>query len=77
MPNDAKLGLLAGVAGVVAAAVLSFQNPPPAPPAEPPPQVVRAEAPGAVPAPAAAQTVPAGKPEVEARPVSRTAGDDD
>ncbi|MBX9584831.1 MAG: hypothetical protein K2X87_31390, partial [Gemmataceae bacterium] len=31
MPNDAKLGLLAGVAGVVLAAVLYFQNPAPGP----------------------------------------------
>ena len=31
MPNDAKLGLLVGVAGVFAAAVLFFQDRPPAP----------------------------------------------
>ena len=31
MPNDAKLGLLAGVIGVIAAAVLSANRPAPAP----------------------------------------------
>ena len=76
MPNDAKLGLLAGVAGVVAAAVLSFQNPQPAPPDAPQPQVARTVAPGAVPTPTVAAQ-PAVKPEVEARPVSRTVGEDD
>ena len=78
MHNDAKLGLLAGVTGVVTAAVLSIQTPQPAPPAGPPPQAVRADTPGAVPnAPAVAQSVPAGKSDVEARPVSRTAAEDD
>ena len=79
MHNDAKLGLLAGVTGVVAAAVLSVQAPQPAPPASAP--TARADAPGVVPQAVAARTaepVPgAGKPEVEARPVSRTAGEDE
>ncbi|HEX4612943.1 MAG TPA: hypothetical protein VH092_32435 [Urbifossiella sp.] len=79
MTNDAKLGLLAGVAGVVTAAV--FHRPaaePPAPPvqaavaAQPanPPRVAGAVPP---PRPAAASR----RPEIDARPVSRTADDDE
>jgi len=80
MHNDAKLGLLAGVTGVVAAAVLSVQAPQPAPPPASAP-TARADAPGVVPQAVAARTAEpapaAGKPEVEARPVSRTAGEDE
>ena len=76
MTNDAKLGLLAGVAGVVAAAV--FHRPsvdPPLPPAQAavavqstaPPRVA-----GAVPSPRATPRA-----EIDARPVSRTVEDDD
>jgi hypothetical protein len=76
MTNDAKLGLLAGVAGVVTAAV--FHRPPAEAPAPPAQAVVSAQpaAPprvaGAVPAPRAAAW-----PEIEARAVSRAADEDD
>lgn len=76
MTNDAKLGLLAGVAGVVAAAV--FHRPsvdPPAPPAQAAVAVQSASPPritGAVPPPR-----PSPRAEIDARPVSRTVEDDD
>jgi hypothetical protein len=79
MTNDAKLGLLAGVAGVVAAAVL-YQptGGAPAPPvqaavsAQPanPPRVAGAVPP---PRPAAASR----RPEIDARAVSRVADDEE
>lgn len=83
MPNDAKLGLLAGVAGVIAAAVLFAQQPtaPPAGPAAPvavaPPAT--AALPVAVrPDPPPAAVVTGSRKEVVARPTSRpAAGDDD
>jgi hypothetical protein len=86
MPNDAKLGLLAGVAGVVAAAVLSLQNPPgsadppdaqaaPAtvqnsPPARTPVAPPRAPEPGEGPS-------SSGRPDAPAVPASRTRADGD
>jgi hypothetical protein len=89
MPNDAKLGLLAGVAGVVLAAVLYFPNPAPGPspsPAGPPAAAALPTAPAAV-ARAAPPVTPAEKPpaaavagtraEVEAVPTSRPAADED
>jgi hypothetical protein len=86
MPNDTKLGLLTGVAGVVAAAVLYSQTPQPSPPA--PPAAAANPAPAttlarsgqpapattAVPDDAVAAT---GRPEVEGRAVSRPAGPDE
>ena len=39
MPNDAKLGLLAGVIGVIAVAVVSANGPPPREVPTPPPAV--------------------------------------
>jgi hypothetical protein len=76
MTNDAKLGLLAGVAGVITAAV--FHRPAVEAPAPPAQAAVSAQPPrvtGAVPAP---RPVAAGtRPEVEARAVSRPADDDE
>jgi hypothetical protein len=83
MPNDTKLGLLTGVAGVVAAAVLYSQNPQPAAPATPaaaatPAQpatspVAREAGPDA-PGSAIAAT---GRPEVGGRAVSRPSAPDE
>ncbi|MDB5306258.1 MAG: hypothetical protein JWO38_460 [Gemmataceae bacterium] len=90
MPNDAKLGFLAGVAGVVVAAVLFFQNQPPAaaPASQTPggPTAATVPPPAATPgrpAPAAGVAVPTGtltgggRKEVDAQPVSRTSTDQD
>ena len=76
MTNDAKLGLLAGVDGVITAAV--FHRPAVDAPAPPVQAAVSAQPPrvtGAVPAPrpAAAST----RPEVEARAVSRPADEEE
>lgn len=77
MTNDAKLGLLAGVVGVITAAVL-FSRPPPDQPARAPPA---AGAPAALPSPVAsvnnvpaavAATPPKSRPEPEGQPTSRT-----
>ncbi len=40
MPNDAKLGLLAGVAAVLVVAVVYFQKPPTPPPGPPAPAAI-------------------------------------
>lgn len=40
MPNDAKLGLLAGVAAVLVVAVVYFQKPPVPPPGPPAPAAI-------------------------------------
>jgi hypothetical protein len=77
MPNDAKLGLLVGMAGVLAAAVLFFQNGPaiPTPPAAqsaPPPAPKPSQIFGKKSEPANPAAEKASK-EPEARPVSRTA----
>jgi hypothetical protein len=87
MPNDAKLGLLAGVAGVVTAAVLFYQNPPAAPPptaaaagavAPPAGAVKPSQVFGNASAPAAVAPVSArGRKEPEGRAVSRSADDDE
>ena len=63
MPNDAKLGLLAGVLGVLVAAVVSVQRPTPPPGANtnPPPSA---------PAKAVANTAP--KPDAEPAAPPRT-----
>ncbi len=81
MTNDAKLGLLAGVAGVVTAAV--YHRPTAEAPAPPAQAVVSAQpaAPprvaGAVPAPRVVGATPAPRPAVEARAVSRVVDDED
>ena len=91
MPNDAKLGLLAGVAGVVAAAVLFYQNQPAAGPAAPAATAVSTLKPSDIfgkPRPPRVDTDSPGTPastpvslktrkEPEGRAVSRTAADDD
>jgi len=64
MQNDAKLGFLAGVAGVITAAVLFYQNQPP--PAGTPPtkgseaRTASAPSPAATPIAPAKAAVPAG-----------------
>ncbi len=76
MTNDAKLGLLAGIAGVITAAV--FHRPAVEAPAPPVQAAVSAQPPrvtGAVPPPRPAAA--SGRPGVEARAVSRTADDDE
>jgi hypothetical protein len=86
MPNDAKLGLLAGVAGVVVAAVLFHQAPPAGPAASSGTSQVAATSGGAGPrtAPSASHTASARemspsrtRPELAAQPVSRTVSTDD
>ena len=78
MHNDSKLGLLAGVAGVVVAAVLLAQQPNAAPP---PASVQSAPQPAATPVkpppPATASVVARGRPEIEAKTTSRSARSDD
>jgi hypothetical protein len=79
MHNDSKLGLLAGVGGVVVAAVLATQNPPPSPPAS---AAATKEAPRA----AATPATPAGahppatavhrKPDLTGTTTSRSRDDD-
>ena len=74
MSNDAKLGLLAGVAGVLTAAV--FHRPAADPPAPPVQAAVAAQpARGAVPPPRPAAA--SGRPEVVGTAVSRTTDDDE
>jgi hypothetical protein len=76
MTNDAKLGLLAGVAGVITAAV--FHRPAAEAPAPPVQAAVSAQPPrvaGAVPAPRPVAT--STRPEIEARAVSRPADDEE
>jgi zona occludens toxin (predicted ATPase) len=91
MPNDAKLGFLVGVAGVVVAAVLFYQNPPAGAPTKPAgPATAAAPAPAATPAvpvgsraavPAgpggSAARVGGGRREVEGQTTSRTAAGED
>lgn len=89
MPNDAKLGLLAGVAGVVLAATLYYpaSAPGPAPTGPPaaaalpavPAPVARATPPPAAPAtePPPAAVVSGTRAELEARPTSRTPDEDE
>lgn len=87
MTNDAKLGMLAGVLGVVVAAVFFAKQPPQPPGAEPharqPPaaQVAPPAAPGAQPeaglAALPSTPVPRTRKDVAARPTSRQAVADD
>jgi len=86
MPNDAKLGLLVGVAGVVAAAVLFSQHPPPtalqpqtaaAATTAPPPAATPANPRPAARTPAPTAQVRGGRKEVVAQPTSRSTSDED
>jgi hypothetical protein len=75
MQNDAKLGLVAGVAGVVVAGILFAQPPQPQPP-----QPARSKAAVVVspkPAGNTSASLPVGKPEPAAVPVSRKSDPDD
>ncbi len=79
MPNDSKLGLIAGLAGVIAAAVLFFQDQPTqtdpqaaAPAAARPSQIFGSKPASALPSVRQPATLPVrGKPEAEAQAVSR------
>jgi hypothetical protein len=79
MQNDSKLGLLAGVAGVVVAAVLLMQQPSATPPPEnakhtPLPAATPVKVPPAAPStPVASRS----RPEIEAKTASRPARADD
>jgi hypothetical protein len=78
MQNDSKLGLLAGVAGVVVAAVLLTQQPS----APPPENAKHTPQPAATPVkpPSAALSTPVAsrsRPEIEAKTTSRPARSDD
>lgn len=93
MQNDAKLGFLAGVAGVVTAAVLFYQTPPPTTSqATPTPAAVAAPHAAGVVVPAGSAAPPSavarvevpagrgasgGRKELDVRTVSRTTPDDD
>lgn len=78
MHNDSKLGLLAGVAGVIVAATMISR-----PPASQTPEAQAAPSPAATPAtPAAppksvASAVPQGRPEIEGKTASRMRDDDE
>ncbi len=88
MTNDAKLGMLAGVLGVIVAAVL-FANAPPGPTAEAPPK--EKPPPEAVPPPAATPAgsrqadtvalpstpVPRTRKDLDVQPASRQGGADE
>ncbi len=82
MTNDAKLGMLAGVLGVIVAAVL-FANAPPPPTAQSQPSAAGAptkEAPATPEASTAAlPSTPVGRTrkDVDAQPASRQAGADE
>ena len=83
MHNDSKLGMLAGVVGVVVAAVLLSRNPPaipnvPAPvvqSAQPAPGLANAASVARV--PAASTPVARGRPEIEGKTASRSTNEDD
>jgi hypothetical protein len=80
MPNDTKLGLLMGVAGVIAAAVLFFQDRPQSATAQPnapvaakPSQIFGKKPDAGLPVSAEpAAMASRSKPEPDAQPVSRT-----
>lgn len=76
MKNDAKLGLLCGVGGVVVSAVLLTQQPP-APQADEATRAVKQLPAAARPSESAAPAAARGKPEIEGRTTSRSARDDD
>ena len=91
MPNDAKLGFLAGVAGVVVTAVLFYQAPPVGPTAKPATsgastspvagkpggQPTRSAQAATRPTDSTEPSPPRGRPELSVQPVSRTASADD
>ena len=80
MPNDAKLGLLAGVIGVIVAAAVSLNRPPGA---APPVETAAPDATGKPAASAGAKAVPPGDagpakpPDPPSTPVARTKRDVD
>jgi hypothetical protein len=79
MPNDAKLGLLTGVIGVIAVAVLSANRPAPVHPAKAPVPVASApatSAPRDQPA-AAVASAPALSNENTSGPIARTKNEPD
>ena len=87
MTNDAKLGMLAGVLGVIVAAVLFADAPPPPPPpsqpsaAVPPPKDAPPTA-AATPPQAGTAALPSApvartRKDVDAQPASRQAGADE
>ena len=78
MPNDSKLGLLVGVAGVIVAAVLFYQDrpatataQPTAPVAAKPSHIFGKKPDAPQPGNESAVAPSRGKPETEAQPVSR------
>lgn len=73
MTNDAKLGMLVGVVGVVLAAVFLAQ--PPAPPAEAAPPVAAQPQPAALPSAPAATATAAKPPAFPSTPVARARKD--
>ncbi len=80
MHNESKLGLLAGVGGVVAAAVLLIQNPSMPAPAESAKNAVPAveRVPVVVkPVPASTPIASRSRPEIEAKTTSRQSDSDD
>jgi hypothetical protein len=86
MPNDAKLGMLAGVCGVLVAAVLLGQPRQPLPPADAlagEKGVAQPAGKAATPAPSADAAEPPSTPiartrkDADAQPASRQAGPDD
>jgi hypothetical protein len=74
MQNDAKLGLVAGVAGVVVAGILFAQPPQPSPHQ---PTRVKTAVVSPKPAGTTSASLPVGKPEPVAVPVSRKTDPDD
>jgi len=77
MPNDSKLGLLAGVAGVVVAAVMLGQPASPPGPAENAKSVPVPAATPAIAKPASTPVASRNRPEVEGKTASRPARSDD
>ena len=84
MTNDAKLGMLTGVLGVVVAAVLFAQqpaapSPPPAPDASAADPTKEKATPAAEPSTAALPSTPVVRAQknLDAQPVSRATGSDD
>ncbi len=80
MPNDAKLGLLAGVIGVIAVAMVSAKGPAPQNTPAPPPVAARAAATHPPDStgndPDSSQQFPRTRPEPDGMPASHRAADD-
>ena len=77
MQNDSKLGLLAGVAGVVVAAVMVVQQPPAPKPVENAKQSPPTAASPPAAKPASTPVATRSRPEIEAKTASRPARSDD